>query len=136
MAGLALDLLRQRDVSLVIAASSGNPATRLVATVAGMAIIGIGAALANPQLSGVVLAHVPSTQVGMASAVTMIARQAGFAISIAVLGAALGSIDDAAGFARPFALAALVALLGMISARTLLPPKLTRHDTSSRALPV
>jgi MFS family permease len=133
---IAFGLLAIGDVSLVIAALSGNPAIRLAATVAGMATIGVGAALANPQLSGVVLAHVPSTQVGMASAVTMIARQAGFAISIAALGATLGAVNAPAGFAKPFALAAFMALLGMLAALLLLPAKSTQQGTSSRALPV
>ena len=107
----------------MIAALSDGPEMRLAAAVAGMAIIGVGAALANPQLSGVVLALAPSTQAGMASAVTFIVRQAGFAISIAALGLTLGAVNDAAAFAQPFALAALVALLGMIAALVLLPAK-------------
>ena len=96
---IAFGLIAIGDAALVTAALSGNPTTRLSATVAGMATIGVGAALANPQLSGVALAHVPSTQAGMASAVTMIARQAGFAISIAALGATLGTVNASAGFA-------------------------------------
>ena len=62
-----------------------------------------------------------ASRVGMASAVTFIVRQAGFAISIAALGLTLGAVNDAAEFAQPFALAALVALLGMIAALVLLP---------------
>jgi MFS family permease len=96
-----------------------------------MAIIGVGAALANPQLSGVVLALAPSTQAGMASAVTFIVRQAGFAISIAALGLTLGAVNDAAEFAQPFALAALVALLGMIAALVLLPAKSLQRSTQA-----
>jgi len=111
------------DLCLVIAALSDDPGMRLAAAVAGMAVIGVGAALANPQLSGVILALAPSTQAGMASAVTFIVRQAGFAISIAALGLTLGTVNDAAEFAQPFALAALVALLGMIAALVLLPAK-------------
>jgi hypothetical protein len=61
----------------------------------------------------------------MAAAVMMIMRQGGFAISIAVLGAVLGTASDAAAFARPFTLAALAALLGIVAALTLLPPKST-----------
>ena len=44
----------------------------------GMTCIGTGAALAHPQLSGAVVALVPPDQAGMASAVTVVARQAGF----------------------------------------------------------
>src|SRR5260221_2982455 len=99
----------------------------MVATVVGMLTIGIGAALANPQLSGVAIALAPPAQAGMASAVMMIVRQGGFAISIAVLGATLGTTNDVAAFAKPFALATLVALLGTTAALMLLPPKSTQH---------
>jgi EmrB/QacA subfamily drug resistance transporter len=119
----AFGLVAIGDVSLVIAALSDGPEMRLAATVAGMATIGVGAALANPQLSGVALALVPSTQAGMASAVTFVVRQAGFAVSIAALGLMLGAVDAAANFAQPFALAAFVALLGVIAASALLPAK-------------
>ena len=115
----------------MIAALSDGPEMRLAATVAGMAIIGVGAALANPQLSGVVLALAPSTQAGMASAVTFIVRQAGFAISIAALGLTLGAVNAAAEFAQPFALAALAALLGMIAALVLLPAKSLQRSTQA-----
>lgn len=128
----AFGLVAVGDVSLVIAALSDGPWLCLAATVAGMAIIGVGAALANPQLSGVALALAPSTQAGMASAVTFVVRQAGFALSIAVLGLTLGAVDASATFAQPFALAALVALLGVVVASVLLPAKsdalLERHN--------
>jgi EmrB/QacA subfamily drug resistance transporter len=120
---IAFGLLVVGDVCLLIAALSDDPEVRLAAAVAGMVLIGIGAALANPQLSGVVLALAPSSEAGMASAVTFIVRQAGFAISIAALGLTLGAVNAAAEFAQPFALAALVALLGMIAALVLLPAK-------------
>jgi EmrB/QacA subfamily drug resistance transporter len=120
---IAFGLLALGDVCLVIAALSDGPEVRPAAAVAGMVLIGVGAALANPQLSGVVLALAPSSEAGMASAVTFIVRQAGFAISIAALGLTLGAVNAAAEFAQPFALAALVALLGMIAALVLLPAK-------------
>jgi EmrB/QacA subfamily drug resistance transporter len=125
----AFGLVAMGDVLLVIAALSDGPAMRLAATVAGMATIGVGAALANPQLSGVVLALVPSTQAGMASAVTFVVRQAGFAISIAALGLTLGAVDASAKFVQPFALAALAALLGMAAASVLLPAKSLQRST-------
>ena len=125
----AFGLVAMGDVSLVIAALSDGPAMRLAATVAGIATIGVGAALANPQLSGVVLALVPSTQAGMASAVTFVVRQAGFAISIAALGLTLGDVDASAKFVQPFALAALAALLGMAAASVLLPAKSLQRST-------
>ena len=128
---VAFGLVAVGDVSLVIAVLSGDLEARLAATVAGMITIGVGAALANPQLSGVALALAPSTQAGMASAVTFIVRQAGFAISIAALGLTLGAVNVAAEFAQPFALAALVAFLGMIAALVLLPAKPTQHSKAS-----
>lgn len=128
----AFGLVAIGDVSLVIAALSDGPGLRLAAAIAGMAIIGVGAALANPQLSGVALALAPPTQAGMASAVTFVVRQVGFALSIAVLGLTLGTVDASATFAQPFALAAFVALLGVVAASVLLPAKsdalLGRHN--------
>jgi MFS family permease len=111
------------DALLVMAALSGSPTTRLAVTVAGMVTIGIGAAMANPQISNVVFALAPPGQTAMASAVTMIARQAGFVISIAALGATLATTNIAAAFAIPFALAAFAALLAIIAAVALLPAK-------------
>lgn len=118
---MAFGLIALGDVSLLVAAPSGSPGMRLAATAAGMIAIGIGAALTNPQLAGVALAFAPATQAGMTSAVTMIVRQAGFAVSIAALGVTLDTVNAAATFAQAFALAALVALLGMSAALLLIP---------------
>jgi hypothetical protein len=52
-----------------------------------MALIGIGAALSHPQLSGAVIALAPPEASGMASALTVVARQVGFALGVAMLGA-------------------------------------------------
>jgi EmrB/QacA subfamily drug resistance transporter len=128
---IAFGLVTIGDVSLVIAALSDDAGMRLAAAVAGMATIGVGAALANPQLSGVALALAPPTQAGMASAMTMVMRQAGFAISIAALGVTLGSVNAAAEFAAPFAVAALVALFGMIAALVLLPASAAQEGEPS-----
>jgi MFS family permease len=122
---IAFGIITVGDASLVISALSDTPSTCFVATVVGMLTIGIGAALANPQLSGVAIALAPPAQAAMASAVMMIVRQGGFAISIAVLGALLGTASDVAAFARPFTLAALIALFGMTAALMLLPSKST-----------
>jgi MFS family permease len=122
---IAFGIIAAGDASLVISALSDVPSTRLVATVVGMLMIGIGAALANPQLSSVAIALAPHAQAAMASAVMMIVRQGGFAISIAVLGAVLGTTDEVAAFAKPFTLATLVALSGMTAALLLLPSKST-----------
>jgi MFS family permease len=120
---VAFGIMSAGDLLLVFAALSTGPAMRLVATTAGMLTIGVAAALANPQMSNVVLALTPPAQAGMASAATMIVRQAGFAISIAALGAILASTDMAAAFAAPFSLAASGALFGVIAALRLLPAK-------------
>jgi MFS family permease len=128
---IAFALVAIGDVWLVIAALSGGRELRLAATGVGMAAIGVGAALANPQLSGVVLALVPSTQAGMAAAVTFVVRQAGLAIGIAALGLTLGAVDAAAEFSQAFALAAVVALLGVIAALVLLPAKSVQLGTQA-----
>ena len=118
---VAFGIIAAGDALLVFAAVSASPAMRLAATITGMLTIGVGAALANPQMSSVVLALTPPTRTGMASAVTMIVRQAGFAISIAALGATLTRTDIATAFAAPFALAALTALAAIVAAVMLLP---------------
>jgi MFS family permease len=117
---VAFGILAAGDALLVLAAVSTDSAIRLAATSAGMLTIGVGAALANPQMSSVVLALAPPTQAGKASAVTMIVRQAGFAISIAALGATLTRTDLATAFAAPFALAAFAALVAIVAAHILL----------------
>lgn len=85
---------------------------------AGMAMGGVGAALAHPQLSGAVVALAPAGEAGMAAAVTVVLRQAGFALGIAVLGATL-----AAGFVWLFAAAAAMAAIGAGAALWLLPAR-------------
>ena len=129
---VAFGIIAAGDALLALAAVSTSPAMRLAATIAGMLTIGIGAALANPQMSSVVLALVPPTQAGMASAVTMIVRQAGFAISIAALGATLTRTDMATAFAAPFALATLAALAAIAAAIILLPAQSSQKDTSQK----
>jgi transposase len=63
--------------------SSGLPKPWLV--VGAMTLCGIAAALAHPQLSGAIVASAPAEQAGMASAVTVAIRQAGFAVGVAAL---------------------------------------------------
>ena len=128
---VAFGIVAIGDLFLVFAALSPSPAMRLAATIAGMLTLGVGAALANAQMGNVVLALAPPAQAGMASAVTMIIRQGGFAISIAALGATLRTTEVAAAFATPFTLAAFVALLAMVAALVLLPAKSSQNVASS-----
>lgn len=130
---VAFGIIAVGDLLLVFAALSDGPSMRLAATIAGMLTIGIGAALANPQMGNVVLALTPPTQAGMASAATMIVRQAGFALSIAALGATLRTTAVAAAFATPFTLAACVALVAMVAALVLLPAKSSQDVASGPA---
>jgi len=120
---VAFGIMAAGDLLLVFATLSSGATLRLAATIAGMLTIGVGAALANPQMGNVALALAPHSQAGMASAATMIVRQAGFAISIAALGATLSTTHAAAAFAIPFAVAAFIALLATIAALILLPAK-------------
>jgi MFS family permease len=122
---VAFGIIAAGDALLVLAALSASPAVRLAATLGGMLTIGVGAALANPQMSSVVLALAPPAKAGMASAVTMIVRQAGFAISIAGLGATLARTDMATAFAAPFALATFAALVGIVAPLILLPAQVS-----------
>ena len=83
----------------------------------GMAVIAIGAALVQAQLSGAVVALAPPARAGMASALTIVMRQGGFAVGIAGLGATLSS-----GYAILFLAAMASALVGA-AATALLGPR-------------
>ena len=118
---VGLAIVATGDMALSAAVMSTEAMTRFGVTLLGMGCIGSGAALAHPQLSGAVVALVPPAQAGMASAITVFLRQAGFAIGIAALGAVLETDVAADGFTQLFALAAGTSALGSISAMALLP---------------
>jgi len=82
----------------------------------GMAIVAIGAALVQAQLSGAVVALAPPARAGMASALTIVMRQGGFAVGIAGLGATLSS-----GYAVLFLAAMAAAVVGAASTALLGP---------------
>lgn len=84
---------------VVVLTANGTPYQWPV--ILAMIVVGLGAALAHPQLSGAVVALVPSEQAGMASAVTIVTRQAGFAVGIAAFGALPSSSDRAVAFFSP-----------------------------------
>ncbi|QCI68723.1 MFS transporter [Phreatobacter stygius] len=88
----------------------------------GMVLIGLGTAMVHSQLSAVVVTLAPPSQAGMASAVTVVLRQAGFALGIAALGAA----ETAKGFPAAFLLAAAASLGGVAAALFLLPGPASR----------
>jgi EmrB/QacA subfamily drug resistance transporter len=87
----------------------------------GMIVIATGAALVQSQLSGAVVTLAPPAQAGMASALTIVMRQGGFAIGIAMLGAALGAERAIGGYTDLFSWAALAAAIGIGAALLLLP---------------
>jgi EmrB/QacA subfamily drug resistance transporter len=131
---VAFGILALGDALLVGATLSVSPALRLASTAGGMLTIGAGAALANPQMGNVALALAPPSQAGMTSAMTMIVRQAGFAISIAVLGATLGAGDVAPAFALPFTMAAAGAAGGIVAALALLPARSAQASEEIRSV--
>ncbi len=90
----------------------------------GMALIGMGAALSHPQLSGAVIALAPPEVSGMASALTVVARQAGFALGVATLGALTPVPLHVSAFVRPFGAAAAAAAGGVLAC-LLLPSRMT-----------
>ena len=120
---IAMLLMLSGDLALVLAARGCLPGAHstLAATAAGMLLIGLGAVISHPQLSSAVVALVPPAQAGMASAVTVVMRQAGFALGIAVLGAALMERATVDSYTRAWLLAALGAAGGLLSALILLP---------------
>lgn len=92
----------------------------------GMVVIATGAALVQSQLSGAVVTLAPPAQAGMASALTIVMRQGGFALGIAALGAALGSEQAASAYTSVFVLAAAASAVGAAAAFLLLPAGATR----------
>jgi MFS family permease len=125
---LALAALAVGGAALVGAALADDARVALVLAVLGMVGIGSGAALSHPQLSGAVVALAPPDAAGMASAVTIVARQGGFSIGIAALGAAASPGLGPVGFAAPFALAAAASALGL-AACALLPQRASGSRT-------
>ncbi len=122
----ALTLVAIGGCALTVAALTEAIVPALAWTFAGMMLIGTGAALSHPQLSGAVMALAPPEASGMASAVTVIARQAGFAMGVAALGALTPSDLAAAGFVRPFGFAAVASVCGVLAC-LLLPASLNRR---------
>jgi MFS family permease len=118
---IAMAVMVAGDLLLASAAGNwlGQTGAGLVTAPAGMALVGLGAALAHPQLSGAVVALMPPAQAGVASAVTVVMRQAGFAMGIAILGATLPDQPTAASYAWPWLLAVLAAIGGLAAAPAL-----------------
>jgi MFS family permease len=90
-------------------------------SIVGMAAIGVGAALAHPQLTAAVVTLVPPTQAGIAAAMTVVMRQGSFAIGIALLGAMLATPERIDGYIVPLAIAGLACLCGAAAAIFCLP---------------
>jgi MFS family permease len=120
---IGLAILMLGNLSLTAACLYADGIVRLALAVSGMMCIGSGAALAHPQLSGAIVALMPPDQAGMASAITITARQAGFAIGIAALGAVLVPGVSPAGFTTVFALAAIASAAGLAAAVSTLPAR-------------
>jgi MFS family permease len=119
----ALAIMAAGDAIITIALLSGGSTPPIAMVICGMVTIGVGVALAHPQLSGAVLALVSSERSGMASAMTVVMRQAGFAIGIAVLGATLQGDGSATGYVWLFAVATTASALGLAAALILLPTR-------------
>lgn len=104
--------------AVLVGAAVVDP-SNLAGALAGMAAVGAGAALAHPQLSGAIVALAPPETAGMASAVTMVARQGGFALGVAVLGVLAPTGPDGTGYAAVFGVAAALGLVGLGACRLL-----------------
>lgn len=118
---------------VVLGLGAVNQATASVAwAIAGMTILGTGAALANPQLSAAVLALAPTDASGMASAIAVIVRQGGFAIGVAGLGGLIPSNGLTTEFVWLF-FAAAAASAGGAMACLLLPPASGRSVAAGRS---
>jgi len=111
----ALTLIASGGCALAIAALTESRMLAIASAFAGMMLIGTGAALSHPQLSGAAMALAPPEASGMASAVTVIARQTGFAMGVAALGALTPSGPVASGFVWPFGFAAVASVCGVLA---------------------
>ena len=114
----------------LVVIAAGNLALALQPTwtmaLLGMVVIAAGTALVQSQLSGAVVTLAPPAQAGMASALTIVMRQGGFALGIAALGAALGTEQAASAYTSVFLLAAAASAVGAAAALLLLPAGATR----------
>ena len=118
---LALAILAAGNSALALALLWGGSAPPLVPIFCGIAAIGVAVALAHPQLSGAAVSLAPPDLAGLASAVTVVMRQGGFAVGIAVLGAVLSDQGSAISYLWPFAVAAAASAAGVVAALILLP---------------
>ena len=120
---LALAILAAGNATIAIALISDASAPPLIPTFCGIVAIGVGVALAHPQLSGAAVSLVPPDLAGLASAVTVVMRQAGFAVGIAVLGAVLHNQGSAISYIWLFWAAAAASAAGLVAALVLLPAR-------------
>jgi EmrB/QacA subfamily drug resistance transporter len=118
---LALAILAAGNAIIAVALISDGSVPPLIPTFCGIVAIGVGVALAHPQLSGAAVSLVPPDLAGLASAVTVVMRQAGFAVGIAVLGAVLHTQGPATGYIWLFTTAAMASAAGLAAALVLLP---------------
>jgi EmrB/QacA subfamily drug resistance transporter len=114
----------------------GAHAHDLWLAVIGMVLAGSGTAVVNPQVSAAIVAIAPKDRAGTASAIATVLRQGGFAIGIALLGAALrwsngARTDTGAGsdFTWLFAVAGGGALVGAVTTLVLIRPERSNGST-------
>jgi MFS family permease len=119
---VARAIMTAGNAMIAIGLAMGGQTPPLAPTICGMIAIGVGVALAHPQLSGAVFALVAADQAGMASAVTVVMRQAGFAIGIAILGVVLHIEGSSIRYVWLFIVAAVASMAGLAAALVLLPP--------------
>jgi MFS family permease len=118
---LALAILAAGNATIAVALVSDGSAPALIPTFCGIVAIGVGVTLAHPQLSGAAVSLVPPDLAGLASAGTVVMRQAGFAVGIAVLGTLLQVQGSAIGYIGLFTAAAMASAAGLVAALVLLP---------------
>jgi predicted MFS family arabinose efflux permease len=120
---LAMAILTAGNAVMAIELLWGGAAPPLVPTFCGLAAIGVGVALAHPQLSGAAVSLAPPDLAGITAAATIVMRQGGFAVGVAVLGAVLHDQASAAGYLWPFVAAAAASTAGLVAALILLPAR-------------
>jgi MFS family permease len=88
----------------------------LVAVGVGLVLQGLGHGLALPSLTSAVADAVPDHDLGIASAANRLTAQIGTSFGITALTIVYGGQDTGVGFARAFALGALLSLVSLLAA--------------------
>jgi len=115
--------------------AAGAQLHSLPVALAGMVIAGAGCAVLNPQMVAKLVGIVPREQAGAASAISVILRQGGFALGIALFAGLLRTLDtstfpvfrDLSSYTILFSVAGGAAVLSAVAVFVLTTPRAGSH---------